>query len=87
MKYLFLICLVLFGCDNNEKEPISISTTDNQNIAVDKLFTHDGCIIYRFRDRGYNHYFTKCEKADSRTESMQGCGKNCIRAEEIEVKQ
>lgn len=79
-----MICLALFGC---AKDPISTSASNNSGISVDKLFKHDGCTVYRFSDSGHNHYFTKCEKADSRTESMQSCGQNCTKVEEIEVKQ
>ena len=33
---------------------------ENQDHQIVKLFTQDGCTVYRFRDDGYRHYFTNC---------------------------
>lgn len=69
MKFLILILLVA-GC----KDPISTKQTDNKDITVQLMFTHDGCKVYRFQDDG-NKYFTNC----SETLWEESCGKNCRR--------
>ena len=33
---------------------------NNQDYKVDYLFEHDGCKVYRFRDKGNYVYFTNC---------------------------
>lgn len=62
MKTLLVVVLliVLSGCD---VDPVSQSNTNNKEIQVDLLFTHDGCNVYRFNDGGNNHYFVKCRDA------------------------
>lgn len=76
MKYLFLI-LLLVGC---AKRPMATGRTDNSEFDVGKLFTHDGCTLYRFYDNGRHHYFTNCS---GRTMTTYSCGKNCTNQEEI----
>lgn len=77
MKFLFIVVLlVLSGC---QKEPLSAKQTDNKNFMVEKLFTNEGCTIYRFWDNR-SHYYSDCRGSVLGTES---CGKNCSRDEEI----
>lgn len=60
-----IIGLLLFGlimtfcisCQNTAEKTIPSS---NMNYSIDKLFTHDGCTVYRFSDNGYK-YFTNCK--------------------------
>lgn len=68
-----LALLAVAGCG---APPVSTSGTDNGQVPLDTLFTHDGCTVYRFRDGGRSHYWVNCPgRIDSqRTES---CGKNC----------
>ncbi len=75
MKYLLLAMLVLAGC---AKDPVSSSRTDNAEVGLDKLFTHDGCSVYRFYDAGHFHYWADCRGTVS-TAYVQNCGKNCTR--------
>lgn len=73
---IVLLASVLFvlGC---AKDSISKLPTDNKNIDVGLMFTHEGCKMYRFYDEGRSHYFTNCtETISSYTEN---CGKNCIK--------
>lgn len=70
--------MLLIGCS---KDPISSETTDNNEITVDKLFTNDGCTIYRFTDGGKLHYYARCEKSvDTISTNYESCGKGCFRA-------
>lgn len=59
--------------------------TNNGAYVVDYLFTHDGCRVYRFKERGTSHYFVRCDgpAPSGATMSPQSCGKNCILEEVI----
>lgn len=79
MKLLYTLiaaCLILTGC---AKDPIAISQTDNVDIRLEKLFTHDGCNIYRFEDFGRYHYYADCKGNIS---FIRSCGKNCTTTED-----
>ena len=65
--------LLLAGC---EKEPLSIEPVDNNEFRLERLFTHDGCTVYRFRDTGRSHYYTDCRGRTTSTYTT-GCGKGC----------
>lgn len=75
-----LLALLLAGCN---RSPISTASTDNHEVAVDKLFTHEGCTIFRFSDGGYDHYFADCRGAT--VSQDHGCGKGCARHEDVET--
>jgi hypothetical protein len=74
MKTLLIILAViaLAGCSKRAE----ISTSVGADFVVDRLFTHEGCTVYRFSDGGYSRYFTNCSGSASWRES---CGKNCNR--------
>lgn len=59
--------------------PIATTPTNNAAIPVDKLFTHEGCTVYRFRDAGYSHYYAKCAGGTASTDTAysETCGKGC----------
>lgn len=62
MRRLGLTCalaaaLLVTGCAKN---PVSTNSTSNPNVEVDKLFTFDGCTIYRFTDNNNYIYYSKC---------------------------
>jgi len=67
----FIITCVL-GLASCMKPPES-STPAGIEFKVDKLFTHEGCTVYRFNDGGIR-YFTNCSGA---TSWIENCGKNC----------
>jgi hypothetical protein len=67
---LFVVALV--GCS----KPAETSTAVGREFVVDKLFTHEGCTVYRFEDAGSKRYFTNCSGSTAWSES---CGKNCTR--------
>lgn len=59
MKYLIIVVtLLLAGC--YEKIPAQEVSVVQGAYQVGKLFTVDGCTVYRFQDNGYNRYFTNC---------------------------
>ena len=66
-----LALTVLAGCS----KPAETSTAVGVEFTVDKLFTHEGCTVYRFYDGG-TRYFTNCQGSTSWTEQ---CGKGCTR--------
>lgn len=72
---IVLAMLMLAGCYN--KPEINAPAT-NGDFEVQKLFTIDGCTVYRFND-SVPRYFTKCVDARSETTWWEGCGKNCSR--------
>jgi hypothetical protein len=56
---LVLFVLLLNSCGINQ--PIStLKPSNNGTYAVDYLFEHDGCKVYRFQDMGRWVYFTNC---------------------------
>jgi hypothetical protein len=77
--YLLVLC-ALVGCS---KAPLGQPVpTDNPELRLGLMFTHDGCRVYRFTDGGRNHYFTDCRGSVSTTQS---CGKNCRYEESVET--
>ena len=72
MKYLAVLiaALALTACAKKAET----STQAGRDFVVEKLFTHEGCTVYRFLD-GYNYrYFTNCSGSTTWNESR---GKNC----------
>jgi len=60
MKYILgLLLLCLIGCT---ADPISSVKTNNKDVSVDLLFTHDGCSVYRFVDGSDYHYYAVCKQ-------------------------
>lgn len=70
---LLVAMLLLVGC---AKDPIAVDRTDNPEVNIHTLFTHNGCTVYRFYDNGYRHYFSDCRGSVT---SRVSCGKNCTR--------
>lgn len=66
--------LTLAGCG---REAIETTKTDNQAISVDRLFTKDGCTVYRFSDAGRYRYFARCAGTASMATWDESCGKDC----------
>jgi hypothetical protein len=70
----FALVLILSAC---AKGPRETAATDNPEVAVSKMFTHDGCTVYRFSDAGNYVYYAKCEGGQTNTSWDRSCGKNC----------
>jgi hypothetical protein len=72
MKVLTVaIALLISGCGSPAKE---VST--DGDFEIGRLFTKDGCTVYRFSDAGRYVYFTNCNGSTNWNEI---CGKNCSR--------
>lgn len=77
-----VILCSLSGC----KKPAESSTSVGVEFRVDRLFTHDGCTVYRFYDGGRSRYFAKCDGATtSRVEWNESCGKTCTRPADVQT--
>lgn len=68
-----IIVIVLTGivglsCTSSHKD----MDVDDE-FEIKQLFTKDSCTVYRFEDRGRNHYFTDCSETMSDVE--ESCGK------------
>ena len=68
------------GC---EKPAESVAHT-GAGFTVERLFTHDGCTVYRFSDSS-KRYFTRCDgiAAQSTTTWQESCGKSYTRPVEV----
>jgi len=77
-----VLVLALDGCS---KTPVSVSSTDNQEIQVAELFTHKGVTVFRFNDAGRWVYFTS-KATDVPSSHVEYCGKGCTRTETIETR-
>lgn len=49
------IFIGITGCENTAKQQVEVN---NSNFNVELLFEVDGVKVYRFKDAGYNRYFT-----------------------------
>ena len=76
-----LATTMVAGCE----KPAEAVAHTGAGFTVERLFTHAGCTVFRFKDGGYNRYFTRCDgiAAQATTTWQESCGKNCTR--EIEV--
>ena len=68
------------GCE----KPAESGAHTVAGFTVERLFTHDGCTVYRFRDY-HPRYFTRCDgiAAQSTTTWQESCGKSCTRPVEV----
>lgn len=86
MKVFFTLIatFALAGC---YKPAETSSTVGAGAFQVERLFTYDGCTMYRFEDAGYPRYFTRCESATSSTtwSETRNCGKGCARAHDMRI--
>lgn len=71
---MLLVTLVMTGC---VKDPAERHVIQGTEFTVDRLFTHEGCTLYRFRDGDSHHiYYANCGAS---TFHQQSCGKGCSR--------
>jgi uncharacterized lipoprotein YehR (DUF1307 family) len=82
LKTILVASLLTVGLAGCSREPVNRQATDNSNIEVDRLFTKDGCTVYRFYDNR-SVYFVKCNGGDSQTQYSYSCGKNCITTDNV----
>ena len=50
-----------------------------ETYTVEKLFTYEGCTVYRFNDHR-TVYYTNC---NGETQSSHSCGKNCTATDNV----
>jgi hypothetical protein len=79
--WLFLLLGAALGC---EKSPVSQSSSNNPNIAVDFLFEHEGCKLYRFYDGGRAIYYANCG-GRIQTSWSHPCGKGCVEQMQVQT--
>lgn len=80
LAILIISALALAGCYKQSES----SAHAGVDFEVDRLFTHDGCTVYRFWDGAGRRYFARCEGASSAgTTWTETCGKNCTRSVEV----
>lgn len=76
-----LLSLVVAGCGNKGEQE---KQSSNPNFNVTRLFTHEGCAVYRFSDVGAYRYYAVCGGHAS-TDWTEGCGKGCTRNVSIDT--
>jgi hypothetical protein len=79
------LCSFVFIAGCMPADAISQHATNNPQVDVELLFSHDGCDVFRFRDPGY-HYYVRCQNASvQQTNQNVVCGKNCVTDEAIQT--
>ena len=63
---------------------MSTTQTANPDYSVDLLFTHEGCSVYRFEDRGHGVYYVDCGHSATTSQTL-GCGRGCLRQETVQT--
>lgn len=63
---LAAVVLALSGCEKRAAESATVAGPGSY--VVEKLFTTDGCSVYRFRDYAERKYFTNCSGSTEWTE-------------------
>lgn len=79
MKKLILLAALVVACGCHKKGEYTPMQVAADNYEVGKLFTVDGCTVYRFYD-GRFVYFTSC---NGNTHWQDSCGKNCTESHDV----
>ena len=80
-RILLVVAALALSC---ERKAERTSPTSNAEFQIERLFTHDGCTVYRFADGNYR-YFVKCAAGERATvEWQEPCGKGCTRDVQID---
>ena len=72
---MILLLLTLAACDSEPptaSDPHAIQT-DEPGVVVLKLFTADGCTVYRFVNADKYRYFTRCDVGAVETQQGDDC--------------
>lgn len=70
-----IVTLLIVSCGKRAEQT---DASSNEEIKVDRLFTHDGCTVYRFADYGAARYFARCGD-QVQFSHQEPCGKGCTR--------
>lgn len=83
MKTRWLCLLALTGCLH---EPLETKSTENVNFRVERLFSVEGCNVYRFEDYRTVHMVI-CPDGRAKTQitTTNSCGKNCTSTKHHDV--
>lgn len=68
--------ILLVGCTRTPESAVQV----NGQFQVDKLFTYEGCTVFRFEDASYFRYYTDCKGT---TSGNQSCGKGCTQRTDV----
>ena len=72
-----LVLLTVVALNGKGGKPQSVEEAGD-GYQVARLFTQDGCTVYRFTDGGHWRYFARCDgAASSETFWKSQCGKHC----------
>ena len=74
------ICLALVSC---KRAAEGIAPGSNTAFKVEKLFTVDGCMVYRFEDDGDLRYFANCGAGGAATMQTHSCGRGCVDHDDV----
>lgn len=58
--FAILSAVLLMGCVKPAAETVR---SGNREFSVERLFSADGCDVYRFGDMGRMHYFARCAES------------------------
>ena len=69
------------GCE----KPAEAVAPAGENFTVVRLFTHEGCTVFRFLDGNRRRYFARCDgiAAQATPTWQESCGKNGTRPVEV----
>jgi hypothetical protein len=73
LAFFLALCVAALAACGKRAEGVSPSS--NAGVKVERLFTTDGCTVYRFEDYGHYRYFVRCEGGMSHTQWQEGSGK------------
>lgn len=82
MKNLLLVflCLGIVSCAKKSEHTETVGP--GKEYQVERLFTYEGCTVYRFQDVGRFIHYTNC---NGQTTYRHTCGKNCEHDENVET--
>ena len=69
MRLGLLLLLALAGCAKEAEE--SRRAGKAGEFMVERLFTNEGCTVYRFLDAGYHRYYVVCDTGAARAFSSE----------------
>ena len=76
LAFFTALCVAVLAACGKRAE--GVAATSNDRFNVERLFTTDGCTVYRFEDHGHYRYFARCEGGVSHTAWQEGKRPNGI---------
>ena len=78
ISVILLSLLILSGCAKKSEHSENIGP--EKAYQIERLFSYDGCTVYRFHDVGRTIHYTNCKGSTTETHE---CGKNCTETSEV----